>query len=144
MTSVEDQYASLRKAAMEPFDNFNQELLGILKEIKSDDDADNEADNEADKKEFDQMFGPDFMSMVMKMADDMDRRQIKWELEHAVNIQNGVPLEVYPANVIEPVWKYFTSSQMAAMSPEVLAHHIEVLKSELAAAEKTETEKVEK
>lgn len=143
MTSVEDQYASLRKAAKEPFDNFNQELLGLLEKIKPDDEADDEAD-EADKKEFDQMFGPDFMSMVMKMADDMDRRQTKWELEHAVNIQNGVPPEVYPANVIEPVWKYFTCSQMAAMSPEVLAHHIEVLKSELAAAEKTETEKVEK
>lgn len=137
MTSVEDQYASLRKAAEEPVDNFNQELLGLLKEIKSDEDE----DADVDKKEFDQMFGPDFMSMVMKMADDMDQRQIKWELEHAVNIQNGVPPEVYPANVIEPVWKYFTSSQLAAMSPEVLAHHIEVLKSELAASE---AEKVEK
>lgn len=137
MTSVEDQYASLRKAAKEPFDNFNQELLGLLEKIEPDEDE----DADVDKKEFDQMFGPDFMSMVMKMADDMDQRQIKWELEHAVNIQNGVPPEVYPANVIEPVWKYFTSSQLAAMSPEVLAHHIEVLKSELAASE---AEKVEK
>lgn len=137
MTSVEDQYASLRKAAKEPFDNFNQELLGLLEKIEPDEDE----DADVDKKEFDQMFGPDFMSMVMKMADDMDRRQTKWELEHAVNIQNGVPPEVYPANVIEPVWKYFTSSQLAAMSPEVLAHHIEVLKSELAASE---AEKVEK